>query len=390
MHEVRRRFHCYGCVLRMALLVVAGGVMDAAAAAPTPVIFQSGPGRFEVAAIDAADAKALTSAADDAWRTLATPLVLPDSFSSPIFVRVIPAEDWKEPAPFHALVEPGGVVSLRIGAGSLPTETFVRRAVVQALLLRLAVARHGVNDRLTAPLWLELACVGWWQTRADAAQLDALRQASAHLAAPGLADLLGWQRGGGEPPAWSAGAVWLLGFLQGEGAKEGEWPAFLRRLLGGEEPLAALAATYPGRFSNAGERELWWQTGWHHLRRVRSLPTLEAAESRVELEALTHFVFNVDGADKVLPLADVLMHRDEPPVKAEVARRAIALGRIVASLHPFYRNAGLSLAEVFDGRGMTRDRAPRLATFERDWQDAVELEQETTSALDALEQRPAR
>jgi hypothetical protein len=376
--------------LKAKLIFLAAAMVATVPAAPAPIIFQSGPGRFEIAAIDATEAKSLTNAADEAWRTLATPLGLTESFSTPVFVRVVPAAEWKDATPFRALVEPGGVVSVRIGSASLASDVFVRRALVQALLLRLAVAKHGVNERLTAPLWLEQACAGWWRTRTDAAQLDALKQESAHFAVPALADLLGWQRGGGEPAEWVAGAVWLFGFLQGEGAKEGEWPALLRRLLGGEEPLAALAATFPGRFANAGERELWWQTGWHHLRRGRTLPALEAAESRAELAALTRFVFTVEGVEVVRPFADVLARRDEPAVKAELARRAAALGRTVAALHPFYRNAGLSLAEVFDGRGMTRDRAPRLATFEQDWRDAVELERATADLLDGLERRAPR
>jgi hypothetical protein len=352
-------------------------------AAPAPVIFQSGPGRFEVAAVDVLAAKTATAAADEAWRTLAAPLGLPESFSSPVFVRVIPANDWTDPRAFRVLVEPGGVVSVRIAWAEPPSEAVLRRALVQGLLLRLAVTKHGVSDRLTAPLWLEQACVGWWRTRADAAQLDALRLESGRHAAPALADLLGWQRGGGEPVEWSTGAVWLLGFLQAEGAKEAEWPAFLRRLLGGDEPLAALAACYPGRFASAAERELWWETGWHHLRRMRTLPTLEAAESRMELQALVRFVARANRGETLPTLADLLAHREEPAMKADLARRALALNRIVAALHPFYRNAGLALAELFAGRGT-------VAMFEQDWSDAAELEAASVTALDALERQPAR
>lgn len=350
-------------------------------AAPAPVIFQSGPGRFEVAALDAAVAKIVTNAADEAWRTLATPLALPEAFSSPVFVRLVPAEDWKDAAAFRVLVEAGGVVSVRIGWNDRTADIVLRRALVQGLLLRLAVAQHGANERLTAPLWLEQACVGWWRTRSDAAQLDAVKLESARLAPPAMADLLGWQRGGGEPTAWVNGSIWLLGFLQAEAGREGEWPAFLRRVLGGDEPVAALAACYPGRFTNSAERELWWETGWHHLRRVRTLPALEAAESRAELEPLTRFVGLRDDRETVFALADVLARRDDPATKAELARRAAALNRIVGALHPFYRNAGLSLAEVLAGRG-------KLATFEQDWRDATELETATHAALDALEQRP--
>lgn len=352
-------------------------------AAPAPVIFQSGPGRFEIAAIDPTAAKAVAAAADEAWRTLANPLALPDGFSSPVFVRLVPAPEWKDAAAFRVTVEAGGVVAVRLGWREDTPDLILRRALIQGLLLRLAVAQHGVNERLAAPLWLEQACVGWWRTRAEAAQFDALKQESARAAAPALADLLGWQRGGGEPAEWMTGAVWLLNFLQTEGARAGEWPAFLRRVLGGDEPLAALAACYPGRFTGAAERELWWQTGWHHLRRGRSLPVLEAAEARAELEALMRFVVRREGKETVATLAEVLAARGDAALQRELAQRATALQRLAGALHPFYRNAGLSLADVLAGRA-------KLATFEQDWRDATELEAATTAALDALEWRGAR
>ena len=59
---------------------------------------------------------------------------------------------------------------------------------------------------------------------------------------------------------------------------------------------------------------------------------------------------------------------------------ATALNRVVPALHPFYRNAGLSLAEVFARRASAE-------AFERDWRDATELDAATSAALDALEKR---
>mgnify|MGYP006969313955 CR=1 FL=1 len=49
-------------------------------------------------------------------------------------------------------------------------------AALRDLLMRLAVAQHGVHERLAAPLWLEHACMVWWSVRAEPAQLDALKQ----------------------------------------------------------------------------------------------------------------------------------------------------------------------------------------------------------------------
>lgn len=361
----------------------AGAVSGAAVA-----LFQSAPGRFEVAGVAVSGAQRVVALASEAWQQLAGPLALPESFASPVFVRLVPAADWREAVPFRVIVETGGVVSVRVRWDEATPEIFVRRALVQGLLMRQAVARHGVNERLAAPLWLEHACVGWWHTRADPAQLDALKQATARLAPPALDELLEWQRGAVEPTQLTEGAVWLLTFLRGESGRAGEWPALLHRLLGGETPVAALVASYPGRFANEGERELWWQTGWHHLRRARVLPGLEAAESRAELAELARFVFARGRGDAVVPLREVLGQAREPVVEAELKRRSVALNRGLPALHPFYRNAALSLAEALAARGVAAKRREILcAVFEQDWRDANELEAASAAALDALERR---
>lgn len=357
-------------------------------AAPPPVVFQNAPGRFEVAALDAAAAERVAALAEEGWRLLAAPLGLPERFSTPVFVRLVPAAEWREAVPFRVIVEAGGVGSVRVRWSEPAPDLFLQRALVQALLMRLAVAEHGVTEKLAAPLWLEIGSVGWWQTRADAAQLDALKQESGRFDPPALADLLKWQRGDGEARSLTVGACWLLAWLQTESGRAGEWPGMLRRLLGGDDGATALAASFPGRFANDGDRELWWQTGWHHLRRTHALPILEASDSRTELAALMRFVFLTDGRDAVVPLAGVLTHAREPLVEAELRRRAGELNRLLPALHPFYRNAGLTLTEALGARGATAGaQAARVAAFEQDWRDARELEATASAALDALERR---
>lgn len=363
------------------------------AAEPAVVMVQSAPGRFEVAALDPTGAHAIVAEAEEAWRVLAGPLGLPGSFVSPVYVRVEPeparADTPRPGPPFRVAVEAGGLVSVRLRHDAL-TPGNVRRALIQGLLLRVAVARHGVRPHLTAPLWLELGCLGWWRTRADGAQLDALKQAVGREPPPSIGALLLWQRGGEESRAWSDAATWLLTFLQAESGTGQEWPTLLGRLLAGDDPLIALVQTYPGRFRDPVDRELWWQTGFHQARRVRSLPVLEAAESRAQLGALARFV--AAGADertdRVVPVRELMARVGEPLVGVEVARRGEQLARLISSLHPFYRNAGLSLAEVFAARAVqTAKLAELVAAFEADWRSAVELEQATAAALDRLEAR---
>jgi len=277
------------------------------------------------------------------------------------------------------------VVSVRLRWSESTPVLFVRRALVQALLIRLGVAEQGVDARLTAPLWLEQAAVGWWHVREEPAQMDALKQESEGLAPPRLRDILDWQRSDVEPRALGVGAVWLLAWLLAETGPAGEWPAMRARLLRGEDGADALAAGFPGRFADVAERELWWQTGWHHTRRIANLPQSGSAESRRIVGDLGRFVFGMGGVDAVVPLRFVVRRREEPAVAAALNRHAAELRPRLAALHPFYRNAGLALQACLEpARASAPEIERRVDEFEREWADAVELETTTRSLLDAF------
>lgn len=351
--------------------------------AATPVLSSSGPGRFEIASLEAGPATLVRTEAEGAWRLLAEPLGLPEQFPTPIFVRIVPAAEWPEVAPFRVFAEPGGVVSLRLRWSEVAPKFFVRRALVQALLVRLAVAEHGVQPQLTAPLWLEQAAVGWWRTRDDPAMLDQLQQDSLGLAPPRLAEILGWTRSEVEPRVLEVGSVWLLAWLQRESAGGREWRNFRRRLLVGEDPSAALAASFPGRFSDLADRELWWQTGWHGVRRVRTLPMWSAAESRQTLADLSRVVLAVGEQDAVLPLRFALRRRDEPAVAAVLAAKTNELERVLPALHVFYRNVGLALADCLaPGKEIRLDADGLVAEFEREWREGFEMETKNEELMD--------
>ena len=103
-------------LLAIAGWIWAGGLLLSAGelSAAAPVLSNSGPGRFEIASLDAGAATLVRTEAENAWRILAEPLGLPSGFSTPIFVRVVPAADWAETVPFRVFAEAGGVVSLRL------------------------------------------------------------------------------------------------------------------------------------------------------------------------------------------------------------------------------------------------------------------------------------
>ena len=103
------------------------------------------------------------------------------------------------------------------------------------------------------------------------------------------------------------------------------------------------------------------------------------------------FVYSAaDGdADRLVPLAEVLARSAEPLLAAEVTHRLEVLSALTPALHPFYLNAGLSLAEVFRAvTAATGEGARHLAAFEGDRRDGRVLEEASRSALDALETAP--
>ncbi|MFM8618447.1 MAG: hypothetical protein ACKOE8_06945 [Opitutaceae bacterium] len=356
-------------------------------AAATPVLVQTSAGRFEFATIDPAAGHAVAALADEMWRHLEKPLGLPAAFSSPVFVRLLPAPGDGRTAAFEINLEPGGVVSLW-WRGDVGEDALLRRALVRGLLARLAVAQRGAAASATPAVWLEHACVAWWRARAEGAQLDLARLRVARIPPPPIAGLLDWSADSEPESAVSAAMFWLMTFLQAESGPAGEWPALVRRLIAGMDPQAALAVSYPGRFQGVSARELWWQTGWHHHRRVRVLPVKEAAESRTAIDAFARFVFAAPegDADRIVPLAEVFARGAEPAVAADLARRLNALGLITTALHPFYLNAGLSLADAFQAAVAGKAEPGKLAAaFERDRREGAVLEEASRRALDALE-----
>jgi len=372
----------WGCLV-LGMVTATLPIRTDGAPAP-PVMFQTAPGQFEIAALDVLSAQPVVTRATEAWRLLTGPLGLPAAFSTSILVRLVPASEWPEIGPFRVIVESGGLVSVRIRWSDTLPEDHLRRALVQGLLMRLAVARHGVTPNLTAPLWLEQACVQWWRTRAEPAQADAMRLESVTLAPVSLDALLIWQRGEAETRSKIVSAFWLLTWLQAE-AGGGGWRQCLSQLLAGAAPRPALEASFPPALADA-DRELGWQTGYHHHRRVRTLPLWEADESQLEIAALARFVFVRGGVDAVVPLATVLAHAEQPEVAAELQRRAMEVNRLIPALHPFYRNAGLSLSEALANGPTAKDRGAKAsAAFAQEWSDANELRAASKAALDAWE-----
>lgn len=356
-------------------------------AEPAPRVFYSGQGQFEIVVRDVADAQSALALGRNVWDGLATTLGLPASgFPQPVSVRFVPAEQWQDVAVFTVTVEPPGRVNVRVRWSAETDPLDVRRALVQGLILRQAAAWHGVNPHLTVPLWLEQACTHLSLARERPSMLDMFQQESAAIRlTPPLRGVLTWERGAVESRDWELASLWLLLQLQSEVAGEpARWGGWLRGVLGGADPVMTLPQSYSGLWTSLADMELWWQTGFHHQRGLRTVPMMTAEASRFWLADRSRWLAGRDGREVVLPLSELRALRDEAWVKAELAARIAQARSLLGVVHPFYANTVLSMGRFYEAalKGNAKTFDATRAEFERDAFDARELEDTVNAILD--------
>lgn len=366
---------------------VSPAAADTVAKAPDGArAFYTGRGRFEIVVMDAADAQAALALGRSVWQALSAPLGLPkDGFSTPVTIRLVPAAKWTGPSPFTATVEPGGWVSVRVRWGADSDPLFVRRAFVQGVILRQAVAWHAVGPRLTVPLWLEQACTAWSLVCERPAMLDAFQQESAGIAAPpSLRALLQWERGAVESRGWELASLWLFLQLQAEPGGPSRWGGWVRGVVGGASPMDTLPRSYSGLWPDAAMQELWWQTSFHHQRRLQTLPMMTAGASRAWMADRSRWLAGREGREIVLPPGELHALRREPWVRAELAARVGQVQSVLGVIHPYYTNAAISMGRLYEAalKGSAEDFKTALEAFERDAIDGRELEDTVGAILD--------
>jgi hypothetical protein len=255
--------------------------------------------------------------------------------------------------------------------------------------MRSAIAWHGLSPALRVPLWLEQGCVAWSLTHAQAALMDEWQDESGRLAPPPLSEILGLKRGTPLTRPQELGALWLLSHLQAESGLEHRWPALLRVVLGGEDPAQAVGRIYSSFFADDDARELWWQVGWHNQRRLSAPAVTTAAATRAWVAGRARWVAQLGDTEVRLSLDQVFAARKEPWVATEIELRIGQLKGGLGSnlLHPFYRNAALSLGRAYEAAkaGDARSFAMATAEVDHDFADGRELEAATDQALDQIE-----
>ena len=381
-----------GCVVALAAGIgVSAQTSDVADKPISPAeavrVFYTGTGQFEIITLDSSSIRKVLTEATDIWDALEVLLGLPaEGFPSAITVRLVSESQWSGPAVFLAVMEPGGWVSVRVRWTPEIDPTVLRRALVQALILRQAVFLHGAGNRLNVPLWLEQACAAMSLTKASASMLDALQQESARVTPPSIESLLRWQRGDVDSRRWELASFWLLKHLLADSEATNRWPVFLRSILAGENPVQTLQGTYGALWTDTATRELWWQVGFYHQSRLHGLPLLIQEESRTWLADRSRWLGIIEGREQALGLESIWAWRKQSEIKTELADRVRQLKEMLAVIHPFYRNATISMGAMYEAalKGKEADFNAAKAALERDAVDGRELEDATGAALDAL------
>ena len=353
---------------------------------PTPRVFYTGPGQFEIIVMEAADARRVLVLGSAVWGALTEPLRLPaDGFNTPVSVRLVPASQWSAPTAFTVTVATPGLVTVRVRWETGTDANVVRRALVHGLLMRKAASWHGVTRTLTVPLWLEHAGAGLSRAKERPATRDMFQQDSLRFAAvPSLASMLQWERGGGESRERELAALWLVLQLQAESSDGTQWQQWLRGILGGAPALDTLPRIYSGLWANAADMELWWQTGFYHQAKMRSLPLMTAGESRAWLVDRSRWLGVRQGQELVVPLGELVRLRREPWVHRELVERSKQIRVTLPAMHPFYVNAMVSLGRLYEAAQKGKESAAKaaLVQFERDSIDARELDDTVGAILD--------
>jgi hypothetical protein len=383
------------CGWRAVLVLVALGFApfclgrDAAAEVPAEVVprlFQTRPGRFEIVVPDGIDPRRALALGESVWSALSGVLSLPgEGFSTPVTVRLVPVALWTGPDAFTVVVEPPGLVSVRVRWGGGGDVGVARRAMVRGLILRQAAAWHGVAAKLTAAGWLEQACVGLSIVRERPAMMDAYQQdAVAAAAVPSLSELLRGDGGTGEARVRAPATLWLLLQLQVEPAAGVRWAGWVRGITAGADPLAALPRAYPGLWADASAMELWWLTAFQAQSRQRLLPLMTAADSRAWLQDRSRWLAERGGEEVVLDLEELPGLRRTAWGRAELSRRLGQLRAVMGTIHPYYANAALSLGRIYEAALKGDESAVRtaLADLQREVDDGRELEETIGAILD--------
>jgi hypothetical protein len=354
-------------------------------------VFYTKKGQFEIIVRDVADAQPALALGRTVWDALARPLGLPaNGFPQPVTVRLVPADQWTEPSLFTVTLEPPGWVSVRVRWSSDVDPVIVRRAFVQGLILRQAAAWHGVGPKLTVPLWLEHACTALSLVRERPAMLDAYQQESASIPSPPpLRALLLWERGAVESRGWELASLWLLLQLQAEATDASWWGGWVRGVVGGASPADTLPQSYKGLWTDGSTMELWWQVGFHHQRRVRTLPVMTLDASRAWLADRSRWLAGREGREVVLSLEELQRLRQEPWVREELAARLSQTQSILGVIHPFYANAAISIGRLYEAalKGNEKQFQLARADFERDAIDGRELEDTVNAILNTAPRR---
>jgi len=358
---------------------------------PAPVkaarVFVTRPGQFEIITLDAEGAQEALGMGQAVWSALEGPLALPVAFPTPVTVRMVPVENWKEAEPVLVAVEPGGLVTAWVKWEPGGSED-LRRAMVRGLIMKRAVAWHGVAGKLTVPWWLEQASVAACEMVQQPAMTDAWQQDSAKITrVPALELLLSWERGQAASHERDCASVWLLAHLRAEAGARGRWEQWLRPVMGGADPVTTLQGVYGAAWKGGVTRELWWQTGFHHQRRARAVPMMTLEDTRAWLSELSRWVVREKGRETVLALEQLDAVRGVTWVKAALEDRANHLQGRLGVVHPFYMNAAISLGRYYEAlaKGKTKAAETAREEFFQDAQDGRDLEDAVEAALGRME-----
>ncbi len=350
--------------------------------------FSSRTQYFEIVSNEGASTNFTAALARSLIHTTRNWLRLPSGFPNRIFVQLESPERYRFEEPFRTNIEVAGNVTLSVRWDRETELEDLERALVRALLMRVAIWNRVPDESVSVPPWLEMGMQRTLQAAGDPSYVDAMVRSIRERGPMPLREIL--YRNEDEPPdeAFAVNAYWLLRHLDQAGGQSGRLHNFVLRLLAGGDPDASMMATFGSYIREIENAQLWWAVGVYERIQRRAVTQSHFHESRRLVNSHSRFTYRKEGEEVRLGVDELWEHRDEPVLRSDLVRRLQDMNLQMRLIHPFHFNSILSLRLTMMSllEGTEEEYRRGVAMFRDDVREADLLFRETEEALDRLEE----
>ena len=309
-------------------------------------VFTAESKHFIVASRDADSAHYVDRLAKKLYGIVGEYVNLPDEYSEPIVIKLVPKEHWQSPAPFQTSAGVAGELSLHFGWDKDADFDWLVRGIVQVITTRAFVWHHGTSRVADMPYWLELALTEEARARMNPAKLSHIvetAQVTERLSVPTI--ILSTRETGANADLVINSFAMLRAMRREYGA---ETRPFLSALIGSESPGITLAQSRPEIFHRQDAIESWWKRQYNHFLAKRTSVFWDTKQTRNQMLAWTRLNVSDSSEPLIMTITQTWHMRDEPGVRQKIVDRVAEVHDHIEQANPVYFNSMLSLGKVWE------------------------------------------